>query len=136
KIKMNLKRLPKEKRNQLISVVVVIVLCLAAWGFGLIRYQYGSLRQLSESKDAAEKKLQLMHDTVKLSGRFKTDLADAQRILSEAETDVASGDLYSWLITNMRRFRASYKVEMPSISPISPTTDVNLLANFPYKQTS
>jgi len=47
---------------------------------------------------------------------------------------VASGDLYFWAINTLRRFRAAYKVELPQFSPISATTDMNLIPNFPYKQ--
>jgi len=133
---MNFNRLPKEKRNQLIMTLVITVVCLGGCGFGLIRYQYSSLRQLSENKVLAEKKLQQMHEAVQQAERLKVELADAQKILAEMESDIASGDLYSWLITTIRRFRAPYKVDMPSISPIGATTEVNLLANFPYKQTS
>jgi Tfp pilus assembly protein PilO len=133
---MNFKRLSKEKKNQLVLVLVVTLVCLGGWGFGLIRMQYSSLRQLSENKVAAEKKLSLMRDAVKQSDRLAQDLVDSKKTLAEMESDVASGDLYSWIITTIRRFRAPYKVEIPSQSPISPVTDVNLLANFPYKQTS
>lgn len=134
---MNLKRLSKEKKQQLILVLVVTGVCLAGWGLGLIRAQYGSLRQLSENKEAAEKKLVLMSDSVKQADRLAQELTDSKKTLAEMETDIASGDLYSWIITTLRRFRAPYnKVEIPSQSPISPVTDVTLLANFPYKQTS
>src|SRR5580765_2667586 len=133
---MNFKRLSKEKKNQLVLVLVVTLVCLGGWGFGLIRYQYSSLRALSENKVAAEKKLSVMRDSVKQTDRLAQDLTDSKKTLAEMESAVASGDLYSWIITTIRRFRAPYKVEIPSQSPISPITDVNLLANFPYKQTS
>jgi Tfp pilus assembly protein PilO len=133
---MNFKRLPKEKRNQLVLVLVVTAVCLAGWGLGLIRYQYSSLHQLSENKVATEKKLVQMRDAVKQSDRLAQDLSDAKKSLGEMESDIASGDLYSWMITTIRRFRAPYKVEIPSQSPIGPISDVTLLANFPYKQTS
>jgi Tfp pilus assembly protein PilO len=133
---MNFKRLPKEKRNQLVLVLVVTAVCLVGWGLGLIRYQYSSLHQLSENKVATEKKLVQMRDAVKQSDRLAQDLSDAKKSLGEMESDIASGDLYSWIITTIRRFRAPYKVEIPSQSPIGPISDVTLLANFPYKQTS
>ena len=133
---MNFKRLSKEKKNQLVLVLVVTLVCLGGWGFGLIRYQYSSLRALSDNKAAADKKLSVMRDSVKQTDRLAQDLTDTKKTLAEMESDVASGDLYSWIITTIRRFRAPYKVEIPSQSPISPITDVNLLANFPYKQTS
>jgi hypothetical protein len=52
------------------------------------------------------------------------------------ETDMASGDLYSWVINTVRQFKAPYRVDIPQFSPLGPTTDVNLLPSFPYKQTT
>jgi Tfp pilus assembly protein PilO len=133
---MNFKRLSKEKKQQLIVTIVITVVCLAGWGFGLIRYQYSSLSELSAAKVSAEKKLEQMSKTVKQANRIAVDYAEAQKTLAEMESDIASGDLYSWMISTIRRFRAPYKVEIPSLSPTSAVVDVNLLPNFPYKQTS
>ena len=133
---MNFKRLSKEKKQQLIITIAITVVCLAGWGFGLIRYQYNSLKNLSDAKIAAAKKLEQMSKTVKQANRIAVDYAEAQKTLAENESDIASGDLYSWMISTIRRFRAPYKVEIPSISPNSAVADVSLLANFPYKQTS
>jgi len=133
---MNFKRLSKEKKQQLIITTVVTLLCLAGWGFGLIRYQYRSLGELSGAKLSSEKKLEQMRNTVKQADRIATDFVDAKKTLAEMESDIASGDLYSWMISTMRRFRASYKVEIPSMGPLGAVADVNLLPNFPYKQTS
>ena len=133
---MNFKRLSKEKKQQFVLVLVVTAVCLCGWGFGLIRFQYSSLRQVSENKVAAEKKLLVMSDSVRQADRLAQELTDSKKTLAEMESDIASGDLYSWIITTLRRFRAPYKVEIPSVSPISPVTEVTLLANFPYKQTS
>ena len=47
---------------------------------------------------------------------------------------MVSGDPYSWVINTIREFKGAYKVEIPQFSPISPQSDVNLLAKFPYKQ--
>ena len=44
------KKLPKEKRNELILVVVITIGVLAALGFGLIRPQYGVLADLAKKK--------------------------------------------------------------------------------------
>src|SRR5436305_13892245 len=102
---MNFYRLSKEKKNQLIVTLVVTVVCLAGWGFGLIRFQYASLKELSGAEIAAGKKLQQMRDTVRQADRIAVDYTDAKKTLSEMESDIASGDLYSWLISTVRRFR-------------------------------
>jgi hypothetical protein len=133
---MNFSRLSKEKRNQLILVLVTTCAVLAGLGFGVIHFQRNSLARLAEKRAVAETKLQQMQEAVNHAARTSTELAEARKNLAAAESDIASGDLYSWMITTIRRFRAPHKVEIPAFAPIGPTTDVNLLANFPYKQTS
>ncbi|MEY4917977.1 MAG: hypothetical protein RL616_1890, partial [Verrucomicrobiota bacterium] len=47
--------------------------------------------------------------------------------------DVASGDVNAWTYDTIRRFKANYHVDIPSIA--QPTvTDVDVLASFPYRQ--
>ena len=43
-----MKRLSREKRNQLITVIFVTVAILALIGFGLIRPQYDSLSKIAK----------------------------------------------------------------------------------------
>jgi len=133
---MNFSRLSKEKRNQLILVLVGTAAVLSLLGLGLIRYQRAGLKQLAEKREAAEKKLKQMEAAVTHASQTSVDLAEAKKNLAAMEGDIASGDLYAWFLTTIRHFRAPYKVEIPSFSPIGPTSDVNLLANFPYKQTT
>jgi len=133
---MKFSKLSKEKRNQFILVLGITVVCLAGLGFGLVRYQYVSLTLLAGRKVAQENKLRQMNEAVKHAAQLQTDLAEAKKALAGMESDIASGDLYSWMITTIRGFKGAYKVDVPSFSPIGPVTDVNLLANFPYKQAS
>ena len=133
---MNFSRLSKEKRNQLILVLVGTAAVLSLLGLGLIRYQRAGLKQLAEKREAAEKKLKQMEAAVTHASQTSVDLAEAKKNLAAMEGDIASGDLYAWFLTTIRHFRAPYKVEIPTFSPIGPTSDVNLLANFPYKQTT
>ena len=133
---MNFSRLSKEKRNQFILVLITTVAVLAALGFGLIHYQRNSLASLASKRASAEAKLKQMEEAVNQVKRTSTELAEARKTVVAMESDIASGDLYSWMINTMRHFRAPYSVQIPAFAPIGPTTDVNLLANFPYKQTS
>ncbi len=134
---MNLSKLPKEKRNQLILVVIVTLGTLGVVGFGLIKYQYENLTRLGTRKATAETKLAQMEDAVKNTVRIQSDLAEAKQTLSQLESDIApAGDLYSWLISTLRSFKAPYKVEIPQYSQIGPTTDTTMLPGFPYKQAS
>jgi len=131
---MNLKKLPKEKKNQLILVVVGTLAVMGGLGFGLIKYQYGNLTRLAQRRVAAEHKLERMQEEVKFGDRIETELTADRKVLATTEDDLASGDLYAWVINTIRRFKIGYKVELPQFSPIGPTTDVNFLPNFPYKQ--
>jgi len=134
---MNLSKLPKEKRNQLILVVIVTLGTLGLLGFGLIKYQYENLKRLAARKVTAETKLAQMEDAVKNTIRIQSDLAEAKQTLSQLESDVApAGDLYSWLISTIRSFKTPYKVEIPQYSQIGATTDTTILPGFPYKQAS
>jgi len=134
---MNFSKLPKEKRNQLILVVIVTLGTLGLLGFGLIKYQYENLTRLANRKANAESNLAQMQDAVKNSARIESDLVEAKQTLSQLESDIASsGDLYSWLISTIRTFKGPYKVEIPQYSQIGPTTDMTMLPGFPYKQAS
>jgi len=134
---MNFSKLPKDKRNNFILVVVLTLVVLGGLGFGLIKYQYENLKRLAERKVNAERKFRQMEDAVKNSARIETDLAEAKLTLSQLESDVApSGDLYSWVINMIRNFKAPYKVEIPQYSQIGPITDMTMLPGFPYKQAS
>lgn len=135
---MNFSKLPKEKRNHLILVVLITLATLGGLGFGLIKYQYRNLEQLAERKVNAQRKFKQMEDAVKNATRIESDLAEGKQTLSQLETDIApSGDLYSWVIGTLRNFKAPYKeVEIPQYSQIGATTEMMMLPGFPYKQTS
>ena len=132
---MNFRKLPKEKRNQLIGVVLVTIAALGGLAFGLVRHQYDALTRLADKKVTVERKRDQTRTAIKNADRLETDLADLKKKLAVMETDMASGDLYSWVINTIRQFKAPYRVDVPQFSPLGPTTDVTLLPTFPYKQT-
>jgi hypothetical protein len=131
---MNLKKLSKDKKQKLVLVALLTVGAIATLGFGLVKFQYSQLAKYATKRAQTEKKLREMRQTIRNASQVEAKLAQAQIALSEQESDMASGDLYSWMITTLRRFKAGYKVEIPAYSPVGPTTDMNMLPNFPYKQ--
>ena len=131
---MNFRKLPREKRNTLIAVVLGTLVALAGLYFGLIKYQKQSLQRLAEKKVAVEKKHRQVLEAIKHTSQIETEVATAKKELAEAEADIASGDLYSWVINTLRQFKSNYKVNIPQFSPISGTSEVSLLSNCPYKQ--
>jgi len=132
---MNFRKLPKEKRNQLVLVVLLTLMAVAGLYFALIRHQHENLAKLKQQKTAAAQKLQIVLDTIQRAKPIQAELDKVRKTLAEAESDVASGDLYAWVINSLNKFKASYQtVEIPQFSQLGQAVDVNLFPNFPYKQ--
>jgi hypothetical protein len=131
---MNLRKLPQDKRNKLLGVVVGTLAVLAGLYLGLIKYQQQNLVRLAQKKVTVEVKHRQVLDAIKHAQQIEADLGIAKKALADAEADIASGDLYSWVINTLRDFKAKYKVNIPQFNPIAGTAEVNLLPNFPYKQ--
>jgi Tfp pilus assembly protein PilO len=128
------KKLPKEKRRQLVLVGLVTALVLGGLGFGLIKIQYDSLSALDRDKAAAQEKLRQTQNTIKNAKLVEAELAEVTKDLSEVEDGMApEGDIYSWAVNTIRGFKLAYKVDIPQINqPVR--GDVTLLPKFPYKQ--
>jgi hypothetical protein len=131
---MNFRKLSKEKRNRLVLVALATLIAVAGLYFGLIQRQNQGLAHLAQKKAAAAKKLQVVLDAIHQADRIKAELDEASSSLATAESDVASGDLYAWVVNWLRGFKAPYKVEIPQFSQLGAPVDVNLLPRFPYKQ--
>ena len=131
---MNFRKLPKEKRNQLILVVVGTLAVLGALGYGLIKSQYDNLRAYGERRAAAEAQLKKMEAAVKRRDAVDSVLKQVSQTLADKETGMATGDLYSWMYNSVRKFQKGYNVEIPQLSPMGAPTAVNLLPDIAYKQ--
>jgi len=128
-----MKRLSKEKRNQLITVILVTLGILAVIGFGLIRPQYGSLSKIAAARNDADSKLQSIKRAITNSEAIANEWNETNNALAHSEEDMASGDPYSWTYDTIRHFKHSYKVEIPEVG--QPTIgESDLLPSFPYKQ--
>ena len=132
---MNFSKLPKEKKQHLMLIGIITVAALAGLGLGVVKRQYDYLGRLAERKVSTQKKLELVEQAVKRVKQIEEDLAENRKTLSGLESDLAEGDLYSWVINTLRNFRANYKVEIPQMSGIT-ESETTMLPNFPYKQAS
>jgi len=128
-----MKRLSREKRNQLITVVVVTVAVLTLIGLGLIRPQFESLHKIANTRKEADSKLQSIRHAITNSEAIANAWNETNSALMQAEADMASGDLYSWTYDTIRHFKQSYRVDIPEVG--HPTVaESDLLPAFPYKQ--
>jgi Tfp pilus assembly protein PilO len=128
-----MKRLPPAKRNQLLVVIFATLALIGLVYFLLINPQNERNRALASSIGHETAQLQQIKTTIKQMEATTSALADLTQQLNHAEQDVASGDLYAWTYDTIRRFKATYHVDIPTIGqPASGECD--LIGNFPYKQ--
>jgi Tfp pilus assembly protein PilO len=128
-----MKRLPPAKRNQLIVVILATLALIGLVYFLLINPQNEKNRDLAGKIGSETIRFQQMQTTIKQMEATKIVLADLTQQLDRAEQDIAAGDLSAWTYDTLRRFKAAYRVDIPSIG--QPTqSDCDLIANYPYKQ--
>jgi len=114
-------------------VVSATLVTVAVIYFFLISPQQDKNKQLAAKIHDRQDKLQAIRNTIKDTESITTTLADLTLQLNRAEQDVASGDVNAWTYDTIRRFKAAYHVEIPSIQ--QPTIqEVDLLSGFPYRQ--
>src|SRR5262245_24950549 len=94
----SMKKLGSEKRKQLVMVVALTGMALIGLRFGLIRSQMQTLERLSKQKEDAQKKYDQVTQVIKSEAQVEAQLSQISQSLSEIETGMATGDLYSWVI--------------------------------------
>jgi len=127
-------KLSKEKRNQLILVVIVVMAVLAGLWFSLIHTQQEDLRNLASQKKVDSDKLAQIGDTIKNSRKTEGELLLVSNELSKVESNMPRGDLYLSLVNTIRNFKADYDVQINEFTPSGGDVPVNLLPRFPYRQ--
>ena len=129
-----MKNLSKEKKQQLMLVVIGTAGVMAAIWFGLISMQQHRLDALASQRATTKSKLDGMNDTLKRASQILTDGERETERLQTAEQQMASGDIYVWMFNTVRDFKAKYPaVSLPDFSPIQ-VGETTLLPKFPYQQ--
>jgi hypothetical protein len=127
-----IKNLPKEKRDQLLLITIGTVAVSIGLYFGLVKLQKRSLeRMISQTAEQQEKVGSAMR-LVTTHEETQQDLEDNLAKLKTIEQGMASGDMYSWVITTINRVRADRKVEIPQFSR-EIAMEVGVFPKFPYK---
>jgi Tfp pilus assembly protein PilO len=126
-------KLTKEKRNQLVLTVVIILLIAMGLYSGLIRYQQATLRNLDLEHQKANKKLTQMDEISKSGSKVDAELAGVTKELADRENEMASGDLYASMINSIRDFNKPYPVEIKQFASKG-SSEMNLFTKYPYQQ--
>lgn len=111
-----MKGLTKEKRDQLILIAIGTLGVLAGLWFGVIKSQNSKLK-------ACRQELRELDTDLQKAERLISDQENTQRELKAAEDKLeaivgalAQGDLYSWMLQTLNRFKVSHRVSIPQIS--------------------
>ena len=128
-----MKRLPPEKRNKLILVVLAMLTLIGLVYFLLIgpQNEHNKVLAAKTSGDLAD--LQKMQKSLKQASATAVTVQGITALLNNAEADMATGDPFAWTYDTIRQFKVGRHIEINTIGqPVQ--TDVDMLPNFPYKQ--
>ena len=127
-----MKNLPKEKRDKLILVAILTAGILAGTWYGLVTVQKKALANAIQLTIDHKAKVENARRLIASAGDLQSKVAAANGKLRAIEQGMASGDMYSWVILTVNKFRANRKVEIPQFSREVPT-EVAVLPRFPYR---
>ena len=125
-------KLPKEKRDRLLLVAIgTAAVCVGIW-FGLINTQKRALVNLARLTQEQQSKVDNANRLVNNSTQIARNLDSITQKLKSCEDTMATGDMYSWIILTINKFKAPYRVDIPQFSREIPC-DVGVLPRFPYR---
>lgn len=127
-----MKSLPKEKRDRLILIGLGTLIVLIAVWYGLVSTQKKSLAAIQKRALEQRDKVGSAQRLINSTGDLEKSLEVTTKKLRSIEQGMASGDMYSWIILTVNRFRADRNVDIPQFSR-EVTIDVGVLPKFPYK---
>jgi Tfp pilus assembly protein PilO len=128
-----MKKLSPAKKQQLTLAIMVTVALVSLVYFLLISPQNEQNRRLAADTKKKQEQADQIKKLIKQADETKIKAEELAAQLNGLETDIASGDVFAWTYDTIRRFKAGYHLEIPSIG--QPTSsDVDLIPDFPYKQ--
>ena len=127
-----MKNLSKEKRDRLILVALGTVVAIVAIYYLVINNQRKALQRMAKATLEQQNKVDNAQRLVNTTAEIQKKLEVSTQDLKTIEDGMASGDMYSWIILTINKFRADRKVDIPQFSREVPT-EVGVLTKFPYR---
>lgn len=128
-----MKKLPKEKRDKVIMVSMLVVMAITAWYFVVLKWQ---LAVKDTARNVGEKR-RMQHEDMtsmlKMKDKISLEADEKGAALAALESKMISGDVFSWVNTTVREFKQGREVDIPQISQPN-VGDNQLLPKFPYRQ--
>ena len=127
-----MKSLTKNQRNRVILVALCTAAVLAGIVVAMIIPQRDNIASVTQRIAEQRSKNENAQRLVTSTDQLQHDLEAAAQKLKAAEGEMASGDMYSWVIQTVNKFREGYKVEIPQFSR-EVACEVGVFPTFPYK---
>jgi len=127
-----MKRLTKERRDRLILVALGTVVCMFTLWYLVIKTQQNVLVNARKQAVEEQSKVANAERLVTTTAEIQKKLAVSTQELKSIEDGMASGDMYSWIILTINKFRGERKVDIPQFSREVPM-EVGVLTKFPYR---
>jgi Tfp pilus assembly protein PilO len=128
-----MKRLPPDKRNKLIMVVVATLALISLVYIFLIKSQNDQTSALAAKTKTEQDRAQQIKSLIKQADANASKADAIAVVLDNAESDMASGDVVAWTYNTMQQFKVNRHIDIITMSqPIQ--LDEDLIPDFPYKQ--
>lgn len=127
-----MKKLPKEKRDRIILVCIGTTVVVAGLWYAVISSQRNTLKTIGALRDSQQTKVQNAERLVYSVNEIEQRLLATSQRLQVVEKSMASGDMFSWVVATINRFKEGYHVEIPQYSR-EVVGEVGLLPKFPYR---
>lgn len=124
--------LTKEQRDRILLVGIGTVVVVVLIWQGLVVPQQKRLAGVVKRIAEQQTKNQSAQRLIAAARQLGQQLQAATEKLTEAESQMACGDMYSWVIQTVSKFREPYQVDIPQFSREVPC-EVGLFAQFPYQ---
>jgi hypothetical protein len=123
--------LTKTQRDRIVMIAAGTVIVVVALWILLVQGLNTTLAERQKRISTAQANLDRATSLIRRSGQIQEELDRKADKLREIEDGMASGDLYSWVILTLNKFKAPYKVSIPSYSPAQ-LGEVAVMPDFPY----
>ncbi len=125
-------KLSKEKRDRVILVYLVAVFAMAATYILLVRSQQERLKQMEVETNNIEEQIAGTKRLLKQRDEFDKAYARVKTEITGREDGMAHGDRFFWFVNMLNKFKTSYDVDIPQISPET-LGPVGIFPEFPYE---
>lgn len=128
-----MKKLPKEKRNQVVLVWLITIAIIAGWAFVVLDFQLKSRQSAKQNLKKKADQYETMTKQLARADDIRAEAEAASDKLAMVEMHMASGDVFSWAVNTIRDFKQRRSVDLPQISQPAVTKNT-LIPEFPYDQ--